>query len=62
MAGKRLRGWIVIDIDATVITAASDKNGAAVTFKKTYGFHPLVCWCANTQESPAARCGTWSAG
>lgn len=53
VAGKRLKGWIVIDIDATIITSASDKSGAAVTFKKTYGFHPLACWCANTQESLA---------
>ncbi|MEV7969278.1 IS1380 family transposase [Sphaerisporangium sp. NPDC088356] len=51
VAGKRLRGWIVIDIDATIITSVSKKAGAAVTFKKTYGFHPLACWCANTQES-----------
>ncbi|MDP4501072.1 hypothetical protein [Nonomuraea turcica] len=27
VAGKRLRGWIVIDIDATIITSASDKSG-----------------------------------
>lgn len=51
MAGKRLTGWIVIDIDATIILSASDKVGAAVTFKKTWGFHPLAAWCANTQES-----------
>jgi hypothetical protein len=51
VAGKRLTGWIVIDIDATIILAASNKTGAAVTFKKTWGFHPLACWCANTQES-----------
>jgi hypothetical protein len=51
VAGKRLCGWIVIDLDATVITAASKKVGAAVTFKKTFGFHPLAAWCANTTES-----------
>jgi len=51
VAGKRLTGWIVIDLDATVITAASKKAGAAVTFKKTFGFHPLAAWCANTTES-----------
>ncbi|PYC67838.1 IS1380 family transposase, partial [Streptomyces tateyamensis] len=51
VAGKRLTGWIVIDIDATIITSASNKAGTAVTFKKTWGFHPLACWCANTQES-----------
>ncbi|EGX58717.1 transposase IS4 family protein [Streptomyces zinciresistens K42] len=53
VAGKRLTGWIVIDLDATVITAASKKAGAAVTFKKTFGFHPLAAWCANTTESLA---------
>ena len=62
VAGKRLRGWIVIDIDATIITSASDKSGAAVTFKKTYGFHPLACWCANTQESLAMLLRKGNAG
>ncbi|MEO3839267.1 hypothetical protein ABGB13_44990, partial [Nonomuraea sp. B10E8] len=42
--------WIVIDVDATLITAHSDKQGASATFKKGYGFHPLAAWCANTQE------------
>jgi hypothetical protein len=51
VAGRRLKGWIVIDLDATVITAASKKERAAVTFKKTFGFHPLAAWCANTEES-----------
>ncbi|WP_308250826.1 transposase [Nonomuraea rhizosphaerae] len=55
VAGKRLRGWIVIDIDATVITAASDKNGAAVTFKKTYGFQ---CAMRRSDVSPAQPEGT----
>jgi hypothetical protein len=53
VAGKRLTGWIVIDIDATLITAHSVKDGAAVTFKRTWGFHPLAGWCANTTESLA---------
>jgi hypothetical protein len=51
VAGKRLTGWIVIDLDATIITAASKKAGAPHTFKKTFGFHPLAAWCANTTES-----------
>ncbi|MFI6492303.1 transposase [Streptomyces sp. NPDC050564] len=50
VAGKRLCGWIVIDLDATIITAASKKAGAAVTFKEMFGFHPLAAWCANTIE------------
>jgi hypothetical protein len=32
VAGKRLRGWIVIDIDATVITSASDKMWTITRF------------------------------
>jgi hypothetical protein len=33
IAGKLLAGWLVIDLDATLITARSDKEGAAPTFK-----------------------------
>jgi hypothetical protein len=50
IAGKVLTGWLVIDMDATLITAHSDKEGAAPTFKKGYGFHPLGAWLANTSE------------
>ena len=52
VAGKVLTGWIVIDLDATLITAHSNKQGASATFKKGWGFHPLAAWCANTHESP----------
>ena len=34
IAGKALAGWVVIDMDATLITAYSDKEGAAPTWKK----------------------------
>ena len=37
IAGKLLAGWLVIDMDATLITAYSDKQGAAPTWKKGYG-------------------------
>lgn len=50
VAGKRLHRWVVIDMDATIITAVSKKQGAAATWKKSYGFHPLAAWCANTGE------------
>jgi hypothetical protein len=33
---------ITVDIDATIVTACSDKDQAAATWKKTYGFHPLT--------------------
>jgi hypothetical protein len=50
VAGKTLTGWLVTDMDATLVTASSDKEGAAPTWKKGYGFHPLAAWCANTRE------------
>ena len=33
-----------------------------MTFKKTYGFHPLACWCANTQECLAMLLREGNAG
>lgn len=62
VAGKLLTGWVVIDLDATLITAHSDKQGAAATFKKGFGFHPLGAWCANTQESLAMLLRPGNAG
>jgi hypothetical protein len=62
IAGKLLAGWLVIDLDATLITARSDKEGAAPTFKKGYGFHPLGAWLANTSESLAMLLRPGNAG
>ena len=62
VAGKLLAGWLVIDLDATLITAYSDKEGAAPTWKKGYGFHPLGAWCANTAESLAMLLRPGNAG
>ena len=50
VAGKELAGWTVIDMDGTLVTAHSAKEGAAPTWKKGYGFHPLGAWCMNTRE------------
>jgi hypothetical protein len=50
IAGKTLTGWCVIDMDATIITCATRKEGAAGTFKGTWGHHPLAAWCTNTLE------------
>ena len=46
----------------TLITARSDKEGAAPTFKMGYGFHPLGAWCANTAESLAMLLRPGNAG
>ncbi len=62
IAGKILTGWLVIDMDATLVTACSDKEGAAPTFKKGFGFHPLGAWLANTTESLAMLLRPGNAG
>lgn len=36
---------LIIDLDATVVIAHSDKQSAAPTFKRTFGFHPLLAFC-----------------
>ena len=45
---------IVLDVDATIVRVHSEKENAAATFKRTYGYHPLAVWCDNTQELLAA--------
>jgi len=62
IAGKTLAGWLVIDMDATLVTASSDKEGAAPTWKKGYGFHPLGAWCASTRECLAMLLRPGNAG
>jgi len=37
-------GRVVIDLDATLVTAHSDKEDATRTWKKTFGFHPLLAY------------------
>jgi hypothetical protein len=42
LAGAPLQeGRVVIDMDASLVTAHSDKQDATRTWKKTFGFHPL---------------------
>jgi hypothetical protein len=42
---------LTIDIDATLITAHSDKEGAAGNYKGGYGFHPLQAYGDETREA-----------
>jgi Transposase DDE domain group 1 len=44
-------GFYVIDIDATLITAHSEKEGAAPTYKHGFGHHPLLAFLDATGES-----------
>jgi hypothetical protein len=42
--GAAPAGPLILDLDATLIDAHSDKQGAAPTYKQGFGFHPLGCW------------------
>jgi hypothetical protein len=53
---------IVIDIDATLITAHSEKEAAAGTFKRGFGFHPLLAYLDETHEALAAILRPGNAG
>jgi Transposase DDE domain group 1 len=44
---------LVLDIDATIVVCHSDKEFATKTWKKTYGFHPLLCFLDATGEALA---------
>ena len=51
VAGHDWDGWIVLDVDASLIESHSDKQGAGPTFKKhIFGLHPIVVSVANTGE------------
>jgi len=57
-APKRL----ILDIDATLITAHSEKERAAGTYKRGFGFHPLLCFEATSGEALAGILRPGNAG
>jgi Transposase DDE domain group 1 len=69
-AEARARVWdagarpktITLNIDATLLTAHSDKELAAGNYKHGYGFHPLGCWLDETGEALAAILRPGNAG
>ncbi len=50
-------GFYVIDIDATLVGAHSEKEDAKPTYKRGFGFHPLMAYLDATGEALA---GMWS--
>jgi Transposase DDE domain group 1 len=48
-AGGRPRE-LILDIDASLLTAHSEKECAAGNYKGGFGFHPLLCYLAETGE------------
>ena len=43
-------GEVVVDIDATLVTAHSEKQDAAPTYKRGFGFHPLMAYLDHGPE------------
>jgi hypothetical protein len=52
----------VLDIDATIVLAHSEKEAAAPTWKHTFGFHPLLCFLDATGEALAGLLRSGNAG
>jgi hypothetical protein len=69
-ARARARVWelagaprrVVLDLDATLVTAHSEKERAAGTYKHGFGFHPLLCYEATTEEALAGILRPGNAG
>jgi hypothetical protein len=63
-AHARERAWrrralteVVLDMDATLVTSHSEKELAAPNFKHGFGFHPLLCYCAEDALAGVLRPG-----
>jgi hypothetical protein len=53
---------VILDIDATLVTAHSEKERAAGTYKGGFGFHPLLCYEAGSGEALAGLLRPGNAG
>jgi len=69
-ARARTRTWalagapkrLTIDLDATLVGAHSDKEGAAGTFKGGFGFHPMLAYADESGEALAGELRPGNAG
>ncbi|MEA2535075.1 MAG: hypothetical protein QOJ93_2886 [Actinomycetota bacterium] len=55
-------GYVTLDFDATLLDAHSDKQYAAPTYRKGFGFHPIGAWLDNTSEALAGVLRPGNAG
>jgi Transposase DDE domain group 1 len=62
VAGTDLAEMVVLDVDATLVAAHSEKDQARATFKGGFGFHPIGVWCDNTTELLAVTLRPGNAG
>jgi len=56
------RPVLVIDIDATIVVTHSEKEHAAATFKHSFGYHPVLAFCDNSNEALAGMLRAGNAG
>lgn len=69
-AASRARVWaaglapakITLDFDATLVNVHSDKEKAAPTYKRGFGYHPLLVFCDETSEALAGKLRPGGAG
>jgi hypothetical protein len=54
--------FYVIDFDGTLVNSHSDKEHAAPTYKRGFGFHPLMAYLDATGEALAAKLRPGNAG
>jgi hypothetical protein len=65
-AAARERAWaagagpdpgteLAMDLDSTITIAHSEKENAAATWKKTFGFHPLLCFLDRPEIAGSRR-------
>jgi hypothetical protein len=54
-AGIDARRPLVIDLDATLVNAHSEKEGAAPTFKRGFGHHPLWAFVDHGADGTGSR-------
>lgn len=56
------KDFIVLDLDATLVTSHSEKEEARATYKKGFGFHPLLCFVDATNDALAGVLRPGNAG
>jgi hypothetical protein len=49
-AGQPIPG-LVLDLDASIVICHSEMESATRTWKKTFGYHPLLCLLDNSREA-----------
>ena len=61
VAGHQIPG-LVLDVDATIVVCHSEKGSTAKTWKKSWGYHPLLCFLDATGEALAGILRPGNAG